>query len=104
LDLIFTPFEVAAVTISVLIVGFVTMDGAIELDERCDVGRGLPYACLAARKRPPASFSHRKHAQHSPLGKRAVLAARDGRLKNATSPVLPSAAALLSGFLSILWD
>jgi Ca2+:H+ antiporter len=27
LDLIFTPFEVAAVTISVLIVGFVAMDG-----------------------------------------------------------------------------
>jgi Ca2+:H+ antiporter len=27
LDLIFTPFEVAAVTISVLIVGFVSMDG-----------------------------------------------------------------------------
>lgn len=27
LDLIFTPFEVAALTISVLIVGFVAMDG-----------------------------------------------------------------------------
>jgi Ca2+:H+ antiporter len=27
LDLIFTPFEVAAVTVSVLIVGFVAMDG-----------------------------------------------------------------------------
>jgi Ca2+:H+ antiporter len=27
LDLIFTPFEVAAVTISVLIFGFVSMDG-----------------------------------------------------------------------------
>jgi Ca2+:H+ antiporter len=27
LDLIFTPFEVAAVTISVLVVGFVAMDG-----------------------------------------------------------------------------
>jgi Ca2+:H+ antiporter len=27
LDLIFTPFEVAAMTISVLIVGFVAMDG-----------------------------------------------------------------------------
>ena len=27
MDLIFTPFEVAAVTISVLIVGFVAMDG-----------------------------------------------------------------------------
>jgi Ca2+:H+ antiporter len=27
LDLIFTPFEVAAVTISVLILGFVAMDG-----------------------------------------------------------------------------
>ena len=27
LDLVFTPFEVAAVTISVLIVGFVAMDG-----------------------------------------------------------------------------
>jgi Ca2+:H+ antiporter len=27
MDLIFTPFEVAAVTISVLVVGFVAMDG-----------------------------------------------------------------------------
>ncbi len=27
MDLIFTPFEVAAVTIAVLIVGFVVMDG-----------------------------------------------------------------------------
>jgi len=27
LDLIFAPFEVAAVTVSVLILGFVTMDG-----------------------------------------------------------------------------
>jgi Ca2+:H+ antiporter len=27
LDLVFTPFEVAAVTISVLIVGFVAIDG-----------------------------------------------------------------------------
>jgi len=44
LDLIFTPFEVAAVTISVLIVGFVANGRRIELDGRCDVGRSAPNA------------------------------------------------------------
>jgi hypothetical protein len=46
---------------------------------------------------PRASFSPRKHPQRSTLGKRAVLAARDGRVRNATPPVLSSVAALLDG-------
>jgi hypothetical protein len=51
-----------------------------------------------------ASFSPRKHPQRSPRGEQAVLAAWGGRVRNATPPVLPSAAALLAGFLSILRD
>ena len=44
-----------------------------------------------------ASFSTRKHPQRSPLGEQAVLAAWGGRVRNATPPVLSSAAALLEG-------
>jgi len=42
-----------------------------------------------------AAFSPRKPPQCSPLGEQAVLAAWGGRVRNATPPVLSSAAALL---------
>ena len=54
LDLIFTPFEVAAVTISVLIVGFVAMDGESNWMEGVMLVGGVSYAgdCFFLSARP----------------------------------------------------